>query len=246
MNIKTTSNELDIIAQNYHLNENIPDKFIEDICQEYCCNWLESLIDEDNLNVLELGYGEGITSSILSKKTKNYTILEGSSHLTEVINKKYPDINVINTLFEDYETNEKYDRVFALHVFEHVDDSVSLARYMKQWLTDDGKMIIIVPNKESVHRRLALDMGLIPTLDALSERDKLVGHQKVYSLSELKKDFEDAGYEIIEEKGFFLKTLPNSMMLDYSKELIYSLNKCSENISPELTANIAIIVKVKK
>lgn len=70
--------------------------------------------------------------------------------------------------------------------------------------------------------------------------------QKVYSLYELKKDFLEAGYEVVEEKGFFLKTLPNSMMLDYSKALIYALNVCSQSIDPELTANIAIRVRVKK
>lgn len=246
MNIKTTAEDLDTIAQNYHLNNNITDKFIEDICQEYCCEWLESLINDNKMNILELGYGEGITTSRLSQKTLNYTILEGSKYLSKVINEKHQNIKVITTLFEDYKTDIKYDKILALHVFEHVDDSISLAKNMKNWLKKDGEIIVIVPNKESIHRRLALNMGLIQKLDSLSERDKLVGHQKVYSLYELKKDFLEAGYEVVEEKGFFLKTLPNSMMLDYSKELIYALNVCSQSIDPELTANIAIRVRVKK
>ena len=193
---------------------------------------------------MELGYGEGITSSRLSKKTKNYSILEGSSYLIDRIKKEHPSINIINSLFEEYTPKEKYDLIFALHVFEHVDDSVLLARRIRSWLKNSGEMIVVVPNKESIHRRLAVKMGLIPTLDTLSDRDKLVGHKKVYSLETLKHDFLMAGYRIIEEKGFFLKPLANSMMLDYSDELIYALNECSHEIPPELSANIAIRVSL--
>lgn len=51
---------------------------------------------------------------------------------------------------------------------------------MKNWLKKDGEIIVIVPNKESIHRRLALNMGLIQKLDSLSERDKLRWTPKKY------------------------------------------------------------------
>jgi hypothetical protein len=49
----------------------------------------------------------------------------------------------------------------------------------------------------------------------------------------------------LEKKGFFLKVLPNSMMLDYSKDLINALNTISEKIPDHLLANIGVIVKNK-
>lgn len=236
--------ELNSIAKEYHLNEGIADKFIEDACQEYCCDWLETFIDEHD-SVLELGYGEGLTYTRLSKKTKNYSIIEGSSDLIEDIRLKHPNINLINGMFEEYQPVNSYDLILALHVFEHVADPVALAQHMKSWISKDGEMVVLVPNKESLHRRLAKDMGLIGDLGQLSERDKLVGHQKVYSLRELEQDFIDAGYEIIGKKGFFIKALPNSMMLDYSPDLILALNNCGSVVPMELLANIAIVVKVK-
>ena len=51
---------LEQIAHQYHLNDEVPDKFIEDLCQEHCCHWLEGLVGEGD-RVIELGYGEGIT-----------------------------------------------------------------------------------------------------------------------------------------------------------------------------------------
>ena len=50
--------ELNAIAKDYHLNDNIVDKFIEDACQEYCCDWLETLIGKIQM-WLDLAYGEG-------------------------------------------------------------------------------------------------------------------------------------------------------------------------------------------
>jgi hypothetical protein len=88
-------------------------------------------------------------------------------------------------------------------------------------------------------------MNLQKKLDSLSSRDLLVGHQRVYSFNTLTSDIEKAGLQILEKKGFFLKVLPNSMMLDYSKDLINALNTISEKIPDHLLANIGVIVKNK-
>jgi hypothetical protein len=111
---------------------------------------------------------------------------------------------------------------------------------MKGWLNINGKIIVIVPNKESIHRQLAVIMGLQSELDSLSDRDLLVGHQRVYSMDTLSKDFTEAGLIINEKSGFFLKVLPNSMMLNYSSDLINALNLISSRLPSNLLANIAI------
>ena len=48
--------------------------------------------------------------------------------------------------------------------------------------------MVLVPNRNSLHRQFALGMGLISNLDELSDRDLQVGHQRVYDLAGLKKD----------------------------------------------------------
>ena len=115
---------------------------------------------------------------------------------------------------------------------------------MAGWMGPDSEMIIVVPNRESLHRRLAVLMGLQPELDTLSARDKVVGHQRVYDLAGLTADLQAGGFEVIESKGFFLKTLPNSMMLDYSDALIAGLNDVGEQLPAELLANLAVRVRL--
>jgi len=240
----TSTAELERIAHSYHLNEDVSDKFIEDLCQEHCCNWLSSLILHSD-RVVELGYGEGITVDHLAKKVNHYTVVEGAPSLVEIVKLKHPTIDVVNSLFESYSPPLPFDKLLALHVFEHVDNPVELGRHLRTWLKHDGEIIVIVPNKESLHRRLAVLMGLMPKLDTLSKRDHLVGHQRVYDLVGLEADLHEAGFEPFERRGFFLKTLPNSMMLDHKPELINAFNILGDQLPIEMTANIAVRARRK-
>ena len=51
--------------------------------------------------------------------------------------------------------------------------------------------------------------------------------------------------EILERKGFFLKVLPNSMILEFSEELIKALNEVADLLPEHLLANIGAVVKLK-
>lgn len=236
---------LEEIAKNYHLNEEMPDKFIEDICQDYCCEWMKQFISPTDI-VIELGYGEGVTLSRLSGLVNNYSVIEGAPSLIKIIRDKFPEVNVIHSLFEEYEAKNTFDKILALHVLEHVDSPVILAKHLSNWLKPNGEMIVIVPNRESMHRRLALALGLIPTLDTLSGRDLLVGHQRVYSLASLVHDLESAGFEVIDHRGFFIKPFSNQMMLSYSRDMIQALNLIGEEIPTELQANIAVRARKRR
>lgn len=231
--------ELERIAYTYHLNEDVADKFIEDLCQEHCCHWLSSLILPSD-RVIELGYGEGITLDRLAYKAGQYTVVEGAPSLVDVVKQKHPTVEVVNSLFEAYSPPQPFDKLLALHVFEHVDDPVELGRHLRTWLKCDGEIIVIVPNKASLHRRLAVMMDLMPKLDTLSPRDHLVGHQRVYDLGGIEADLRKAGFEPFERRGFFLKALPNSMMLNHKPELIRALNLLGDELPVEMTANLAI------
>ena len=90
---------------------------------------------------------------------------------------------------------------------------------------------------------LAVIMGLQPELDTLGARDRLVGHQRVYSLKTLEEDVLKAGLEVTETNGFFLKVLPNSMMLQYSNELISALNNISPSLPKNILANIGLVAQ---
>lgn len=236
--------ELNQIALNYHANENIPDKHIEDLCQIYTIDWVKKQLHGKN-KILELGYGEGIFTDALVNNQCDITLVDGSSLLLDKAKEKFgTQITYSHSLFEEYVPEDRFEAILALHVLEHIDHPVALLKRMKQWLKDDGVVITIVPNKNSIHRQLAVIMGLQPALNTLSQRDLLVGHQRVYSLDTLETDLKAADYQVINSTGFFLKVLPNSMMLEYSQYLLRALNEISSQIPKHLLANIGVVAKI--
>ena len=234
-------NYLDEIASEYH---NIPmkDKFIEDESQVFTLNWINTFID-DGLDVLELGYGEGILTNHLSKLSINLEVLEGSKILVDKALKKHQNTVFHHSFFENFEAKKKYDLIICTHVLEHVDDPVLVLNNMREWLNPNGKVIIIVPNADSIHRQLAVIMKLQGKRDDLSKRDHIVGHKRVYDHIRLEADILKASLSIVERKGFFLKTIPNSMMLNYDLGLIKALNKISDTLPFNILANLAYVVE---
>ena len=235
---------LESIATNYHLKA-APDMFIERICQEFELNWLKKVI-ASNAKVLELGYGDGVTFEILAPQV-DLTVVEGSrkiyEHAIAEASKKGLAGKIVLSYFENYDPSENYDYVFASHVLEHVDDPFTILERIKGWLSPGGVCIIIVPNKESIHRRVAVRMGLQDELDSLSPRDHAVGHLRVYSVSTMSELVTKAGMQILEVKGFFLKPLANSQLLGLEPSVIAGLCEVSNEIPPEYCANIAFVVK---
>jgi 2-polyprenyl-3-methyl-5-hydroxy-6-metoxy-1,4-benzoquinol methylase len=232
--------KLERIAQDYHASAAVPDIHIENLCQEYFIGWLLEQVPR-GARVLELGYGDGLVTAALAGADCRLTVVEGAKALVERSRARHPQVATVHSLFEEFEPPSAFDLVVASHVLEHVDDPRAVLRRMAGWLAGSGKIVVVVPNRNSLHRQLAVIMGLQPQLDTLSKRDLMVGHQRVYSLEGLLHDMAETGLRCDEVRGFFLKVLPNSMMLDYTEELLRALNAISASLPAELMANIAVV-----
>ena len=176
--------------------------------------------------VLEMGVGDQIWTPRLVKKYKHVTTIEGSQVLLDAMRKS---LNVLSwtpvcTLFEEYEPKEKFDTVFATYVLEHVDDPAAIVRQVKEkWLKPGGKLVVIVPHALSLHRRLAVCMGMIKYPGDLGEADHLVEHHRCFTCYEMHKLLVEAGYKVVESKGMITKVLPNSMLAQCTDEQLRGL-----------------------
>jgi SAM-dependent methyltransferase len=235
-----TAAGLDEYARTYYLADDVADTDIEDLQQELSIDLIAGAVAGAD-RVLEMGYGMGLTTRDLTARGFAIEVLEGSPLLAAQARAAHPGLTVHEGMFEAWVPAEPYDAVLALHVAEHVDDPVALLSHLRGWVKPGGRLVVVVPNAESLHRRLAVRMGLQPALDTLSPRDHLVGHQRVYTLDGLKADVAAAGFTPSGELGWFLKTLPNSMMLDYPPALLEALFTVSEELAPRLLANIGVV-----
>lgn len=192
-------------------------------------------------SILELGPAEGIGTKLLLKRFSDVTIVEGASCFCNQLKQKYPDINIINCLFEDYEPERKFNNIILGHVLEHVENPVALLKRIKSWLNDDGRILCAVPNSESIHRQAAVHMGLLKHTNELNEADIHHGHRRVYNIESLIDDFSKAGLKISKSGGYWLKPISNKQIEDsWNIEMLDAFMKLGEKY-PYIAAEIYVV-----
>ena len=106
-----------------------------------------------NAEVLEIGSGSGILLSYLKKNFPeiNFTGIEplGDDFITlKQFHKNLTDIdgNLVVTSFENYSTKKKFDYIFLINVFEHLDNWKEFYSFVNDKLNENGKCLILCPN----------------------------------------------------------------------------------------------------
>jgi 2-polyprenyl-3-methyl-5-hydroxy-6-metoxy-1,4-benzoquinol methylase len=222
-------------------------------------NWIENIIHGTNLPrllerllpaeagepILEMGFGEGTITEPLLRAGYRVHVVEGSPELCAAALSRFGDRGLIvhNSFFERFDPPHRYANVLCLHVLEHVDDPAVVVRQVLTWLRPGGQTIAVVPNAQSFHRQLAVTMGIQPRLDSLSPRDLKVGHRRVLTLDQLVGLFESAGFEVVDTFGYFLKIVPDSMMVEWPHDLIRALVHVADELPPHLLSNVGLVAR---
>lgn len=186
---------------------------------------------------LELGSAHGQMTRFLVKHFDSLTIVEGSKKLLSSI-PQYPNLTKVHSLFEEYEPAQKFNTVIMEHILEHIENPINLLQQAKKWLAPKGVIIIGVPNGKSIHRLVAVKMGLLKDSCDLNERDHKLGHRRVYTHETLRKDIEKSGLAILTMGGVFFKPLSNKQIQDnWTEEMIQGFYELGKDF-PEYAAEI--------
>jgi SAM-dependent methyltransferase len=181
--------------------------------------------------VLEMSYNDrGWTDALLGRGF-DLTVIEGARHNVEYARAKYGDrLKIVETLFEEYEPTERYDSVVMSCIIEHVIDPGLVLRRAASWLTERGVVILVVPNRLSLHRRVGLHCGLLGSMEELSEQDRAVGHRRLYTVESLAEEIAGAGLHTPGIEGVFLKPLSSAQMTDWSDTLLNAFDTMSREL----------------
>ena len=104
----------------------------------------------ENTDILEIGCGPGTATTEFAKLGFSMTCLEPSQEACNLARKNcagFPNVEIINTTFEEWELQEKaFNTVLAATSFHWVSPQVGYPK-LKQALKDDGNLILLW-NKE--------------------------------------------------------------------------------------------------
>lgn len=175
-------------------------KKIIEILGEYCPR-----------SILEIGCGNEPLFQYINWPITDYTIVEPSSTFIENA-KRMSDNECVHFMNCEYKaTKELKDHNFHFIVcsslLHEVEDPVSFLEEIKLICCKNTIVHINVPNANSMHRLLALEMGIIKDIHEMSENNKILQQHNVFDKELLYNIVENAGLKIIDRGGILLSHL---------------------------------------
>jgi trans-aconitate methyltransferase len=199
-------------------------------------------------SLLELGLGHGYTTEIFSRHFPRHVVLEGSSDVIAQFRDTHRACaaDIVETYFETFDADERFDVIVMGFVLEHVDDPGLILRRFRKFLAFGGRMFLAVPNAEVLNRRLGHLAGMLDDMMALSENDLLLGHKRYYTVARLHEELVEAGWRVNWVEGIYLKpfTTRQILSLQFDRTVIDAL--CAVGIDyPELSAGLLAEVSIQ-
>lgn len=173
--------------------------------------------------VLVLGYCKDPWPQELLDKGFQVEIIEGAKEFADDAKAKFGgSLTVHHTLFEKFETDNKFNTVISGSVIEHVPDPGDHLQMIKKWLAPDGRLIVTTTNPNSFHRLVGRALGESETLNQRAKDTMVLRMYDPDSLSSLVKY---NGYKIIQDTSLFMKFLNDEKMAQFDDEMMDAFMK---------------------
>ena len=183
--------------------------------------------------VLELGYVDGSWTDDLRRMDLEVDVVEGAARHVEHAREKYDGdsgVRIFHSLFQEYEPSRGYDTIIAGDMLRYLESPVDFLSRCTNWLNPGGRLVVTVPNSRSLHRRVGAFMNLEANPTEANKRDLEVGNRRSYDRYELRSQLMQAGLDVLEVRGCFLKPLSSSQMADWDDCTLRAFNALGEEL----------------
>ncbi len=120
--------------------------------------------------------------------------------------------------------SEVFDLILVSGLLHEVSDPVAVLLGLQPLCRPNTVVHLNVPNAYSLHRLLALEMGLIEDIQTLSDRQKALQQQRTFEMGSLVSLCEMCGFTVTEKGSYFIKPFMHSQMAALHAEGV--LNEC--------------------
>jgi 2-polyprenyl-3-methyl-5-hydroxy-6-metoxy-1,4-benzoquinol methylase len=190
--------------------------------------------------VLEMGCADGEMTRFLKDDVAELHVVDAAEPYVAAAVALGDNVVGHVALFEEFDPRDRFDVIVMAHVLEHVHDPVAVLERARGWLAPQGRIVAVVPNADSLHRRLGVEMGLLEHRAQLNEQDVAIGHRRVYDRAHLDRDLRAAGLQVVAQGGILLKLLSNVQMANLETDQPALVGACFElgRDLPELCSEI--------
>ncbi|MBV8091957.1 MAG: class I SAM-dependent methyltransferase [Acetobacteraceae bacterium] len=226
----------------------IPERQLD---QRICSIIAEYIIGRlEGPRILELGVGDQVYTPMLVQRFGDVTSVDGSGILLQRMATTLGSAAAgrwtpVLSYFEEYEPSVPFDNILATNILEHVEDPVVVLSRCRDWLRPGGCAHIAVPNAGSLHRRLAVKMGLMQHVSQLGETDHRMGHKHCFSWIDLERYLVAAGFHIEHRQGLWAKLLPNAMLVNCSEAQLRGMVELGMELPIDYAAVTYMVARVR-
>ena len=173
--------------------------------------------------ILELGCSTGLSTKLLSDLGLNITVVEGSQFNIQQTKKNFDLSEKVEfhlSLWNNFSTSHKFSDILLVDSLQFIEKKERLLNKYKKILAKNGLFHIVIPNSNSLHRHIGLEMGIINSLTDQSDRDIAVASSQDLDWELSRKLFKKVGLEVLKETPILLKPFDNKTMLSFSEQQI--------------------------
>lgn len=133
-------------------------------------------------DLLDVGCGAGHFLAVARQAGFSVAGMEPNTKLIELSRELYQvDLNIYPLYAEQIgQIQRQFDTITLIDVLEHIDNDAHLLEHLRNFLKDDGRLIILVPHHPHLY----------------GKRDELSGHFRRYSAKDLIKKLRTNGFTV--------------------------------------------------
>ena len=194
-------------------------------------------IDKEQ-RVLEVGVGSGDVTEMLAKYFRTLTCVDLEKENIKLAKNRVKNRGGVKFICKDMADMyfpHQFDQIILFGILEHLVDPVLALAKLAPWLADNGRMHVLVNNASSIHRWVGVALGMMESVEDLTESDIKLGHYRVYTVPQLREHVNEAGLTVLREELFYMKPLPTSMMASLPMKIHKAFDELGEKF-PEFAS----------
>ncbi|WP_217921634.1 class I SAM-dependent methyltransferase [Miltoncostaea oceani] len=199
--------------------------------------------------VLELGCATGLMSVPVAAAGGRVTGIDhAGSYLERARARDLPGARFVRAALEEpgWEdlAGDGFAHVLACNLLHEMTDPVGLLRRARDVLAPGGLVHVSLQNPLSIHRLVAVEMGLIADVAEVSENGHRYATRGVHHARELMDMAWRAGLATVAREGVMLKPLPNAMMEGLPDEVLDGFERAARHL-PDHCAMTYLVLRAR-
>jgi len=167
----------------------------------------------EQFRILDVGIGLHPVSRCLRGLPQSLVLVDPIESLIQEDQRRFPDSSCeyFNGTVENFPSamvpDDGFNLVLLSSVLHEASDGSAMLQALKSIMSPEGILLVVVPNRFSIHRILGVHMGLLGSLEDRTVTENLMVQSPAYSQESLQELLDQSGFREFESVTHFFKPL---------------------------------------